>query len=358
MPSSTGHSQLTHVNVHGSARMVDVTAKPITARSATAVGSVQMSPTARDLLAAGDLAKGDALAVARIAGIAAAKRTPDLIPLCHPVAIGSVVVDVVPCAEGVRITATVATADRTGIEMEALTCVTVAALTVVDMVKAVDRNATIGETRVVAKSGGRSGDWTVDAAGCLAVTSQEEIPSDLPLAGRRALVVTVSDRRFAGVADDIAGPTAVDMLTALGATVSGVVVADGVEGPQQVVGRAVQEGIDVVITTGGTGIGPRDLTPEALEPLVARRLPGVEQAIRAAAGTPLGAMSRTVVGVCRATLVAALPGSPKAVAEGLGVLRPLWAHLCDQIAGGDHDPSAEHCDSPRPGQHAHSGERP
>ena len=151
--------RLTHVDETGAARMVDVTAKAVTARTATARGRVDVSAEVVALLRGEGVPKGDALAVARIAGIMATKRTPDLIPLCHPLAIRGVEVDLTVDDDGVRIEATVRTADRTGVEMEALTAVSVAALTVVDMVKAVDKLARITDIEVVAKSGGKSGDW-------------------------------------------------------------------------------------------------------------------------------------------------------------------------------------------------------
>lgn len=151
---------LTHLRADGTAHMVDVTAKPVTARSATARGRVLLSAAAVTALRGGTVPKGDALGVARVAGIQAAKRTPDLVPLAHPVAVHGVQVDLEVTDEGVDIEATVRTADRTGVEMEALTCVSVAALALVDMIKAVDRLATVTDVQVVAKSGGRSGDWT------------------------------------------------------------------------------------------------------------------------------------------------------------------------------------------------------
>ena len=142
--------------------MVDVSAKAVTVRQASAVGRVLCSPDVVALLRGEGMPKGDALAVARLAGIQAAKRTSDLLPLAHPVAVHGVVVELDVLDDGVQVRATVRTADRTGVEMEALTCVTVAALTMVDMVKAMDRNTTITDVRVTAKSGGRSGDWTRD----------------------------------------------------------------------------------------------------------------------------------------------------------------------------------------------------
>ena len=151
--------RLTHVRDDGSAHMVDVSAKEITAREASAAGRVLLSRNAIGALRDGNVPKGDALAVARIAGIQAVKRTPELIPLAHPVAVHGVVVDLDVADDGVDIRATVRTADRTGIEMEALTAVSIAALALIDMVKAVDKHARITDIRVTAKSGGRSGDW-------------------------------------------------------------------------------------------------------------------------------------------------------------------------------------------------------
>lgn len=152
-------SGLTHIDEDGSARMVDVTAKEVTARTARASGRVRVSPEAVRALRAGDVPKGDALAVARIAGIQGAKRTPELIPLCHPLAIHGVEVELTVADDAVEIVATVRTADRTGVEMEALTAVSTAALAVVDMIKAIDRGAVITDIQVDEKTGGRSGTW-------------------------------------------------------------------------------------------------------------------------------------------------------------------------------------------------------
>ena len=152
-------SHLTHVDETGAARMVDVSGKDVTARSATASGRVLVSAEVVGLLRGEGVPKGDALAVARIAGIQAAKQTPALVPLCHPLAISGVTVDLAVADDAVEITATVRTTDRTGVEMEALTAVAVAGLTVIDMVKAVDKGAVITDVRVEAKSGGRSGEW-------------------------------------------------------------------------------------------------------------------------------------------------------------------------------------------------------
>lgn len=151
--------RLTHLDDQGHARMVDVGDKAVTARVATAQARVRMGAEARALLVAG-APKGDVLAVARIAGIQAAKRTGELIPLCHPLPLDGVTVELYPDATGVHIVATVRCTARTGVEMEAFTAATVAALTVVDMLKAVDRSMVMDDVRLLAKSGGRSGTWS------------------------------------------------------------------------------------------------------------------------------------------------------------------------------------------------------
>jgi len=151
--------RLTHVDETGAARMVDVAAKDVTVRSATASGRLRTTPTVVALLRGEGVPKGDALGVARIAGIMGAKRTPDLVPLCHPIALHGVEVDLAVVDDGVSIRVTVRTADRTGVEMEALTAVAVAGLALIDMVKAVDKAATLTDVQVIAKEGGRSGSW-------------------------------------------------------------------------------------------------------------------------------------------------------------------------------------------------------
>ena len=155
----TQPGRLTHVDESGHARMVDVSAKDVTVREARASGRVLLSADAIAALRAGQVPKGDALAVARIAGIQAAKCTPDLVPLCHPIAIHAVTVDLQVGDHAVEISATVRTADRTGVEMEALTSVTVAALALIDMVKAIDPAAVISDVRVDEKTGGKTGPW-------------------------------------------------------------------------------------------------------------------------------------------------------------------------------------------------------
>lgn len=161
--TETGHGAgLTHLDTSGAARMVDVGAKAVTSRVAVAAGFIEMQPTTLELIVSGAAAKGDVLAAARIAGIMAAKRTSDLIPLCHPLAITHASVELTPVRDGrvgIEVTSTVATDGKTGVEMEALGAVSIAALTIYDMCKAVDRGMVIGDIRLLSKQGGASGTW-------------------------------------------------------------------------------------------------------------------------------------------------------------------------------------------------------
>jgi cyclic pyranopterin phosphate synthase len=157
--------RLTHFDDAGAARMVEVGGKPETARSAIARGTIAMAPATAAAITGGAIGKGDVLGVARLAGIGAAKRTADLIPLCHPLRLTGVDLDLAVTAAAVQITATVRAFDRSGVEMEALTAVAAAALTVYDMCKAIDRHMVISEILLVEKRGGKSGTWTRDGAG-------------------------------------------------------------------------------------------------------------------------------------------------------------------------------------------------
>jgi cyclic pyranopterin monophosphate synthase len=332
--SSPEQQHLTHVDEAGAARMVDVSGKDVTARTARASGRVRVAPRVVQLLRGEGVPKGDALATARIAGIAGAKRTPGLIPLCHPLALSGVTVDLTVADDAVEISATVRTTDRTGVEMEALTAVSVAALTVFDMVKAVDESARITDVRVEEKTGGKSGDWRREtSAAPAAVGAGQERP-----ARYRALAVTASNRAAAGVYADKGGPLLVEGLRAMGFAADGPrVVPDG-EPVAKALREAVAAEYDVVLTTGGTGVSPTDRTPEVTRALLDHEVPGIPEAIRDAgrAKVPTAALSRGVAGVAGRTLIVNLPGSSGGVRDGLAVLDRLLVHAVEQIHGGDH----------------------
>ncbi|MFD1719984.1 bifunctional molybdenum cofactor biosynthesis protein MoaC/MoaB [Amnibacterium endophyticum] len=323
-------SSLTHVDADGRARMVDVGGKDPTRREAVAAGRLVTTAEVVRLLQADGLPKADALATARIAGIAGAKRTSDLIPLCHPLPLDAVSVDLVPDGVAVRIEARATTTGRTGVEMEALTAVAVAGLTLHDMVKAVDPAATLTDVRLLEKTGGKRGHWTREDAG--------SPPPAARTGGGRVLVVSTG--AAAGTREDTTGPRIAAWLRGLGLeTPEATVTADAdVAGALR---AALADGPDVLITTGGTGASPTDGTPEATSAELDRALPGVAEALRARAGTPTAALGRGLAGVAAGTVVVNLPGSAGGVDDGLTVLADLLPHLLRQVRGTtDHEHGA------------------
>ena len=316
-----------HLDDEGVPRMVDVGDKPITARRAVAGAVVRMRPDvlATLLVAAGP--KGDALVTARLAGIGGAKRTSDLIPLCHPLPLDVVEVELTPdlAAGTVTIRAEARSTARTGVEMEALTAASVAALTLYDMAKALQRDIVIERIELLEKSGGRSGNYP---------------PAEAPSAEHEAVVVTCSNRSAAGEREDASGPALVAALRDAGFDVApeALVVADDEAKISALLARLADAGHRLIITTGGTGLTPTDVTPAATRRVIDREAPGLAELMRAAgmASTPMAALSRGVVGTRGKTLIANLPGSPKGASESLAALLPVLRHAIDQVAGGDH----------------------
>ena len=322
---------LTHLDADGRARMIDVGAKAPTQRVAVARGRLVTTPRVVALLRSDGLPKADALATARIAGIAGAKRTSDLIPLCHPLPLDSVTVDLAPEGDGVDIAARASTTGRTGVEMEALTAVAIAGLTLHDMVKAVDPAAMLTDVRLVEKTGGKRGHWTREGG--------ERAPTPHPL-GPGGTVLVVSTGAAAGTREDTTGRRIADWLTALGVpTGDPRIVADAEVA--QGMRDALAERPAVLLTTGGTGPSPTDATPEATAPLLDRPLPGIPEALRAGAGTPTAALGRGLAGLSQGTIVVNLPGSPGGVDDALRVLAELLPHLLEQVRGrADHEHGA------------------
>lgn len=317
-------ANLTHLDAAGRARMVDVGDKAATTRTATATGRLETRADVIDLVRGDTLPKADVLATARIAGIQGAKRTSELIPLCHPIALTSVTVDFALTATAIEITATAKTTGQTGVEMEALTAVAVAGLTLHDMVKAVDPAATLTAVRLDAKTGGRRGHWTRDGV----------IPPATPRTGT-AVVLVASTGGAAGTREDTTGPRIAAWLEGRGYTVETVtVVADAAIAES--LAAAVATAPAVILTTGGTGMSPTDQTPEATAALLDRELPGVAEAIRARGlpVTPKAALSRGLAGTANGTVIVNLPGSPGGVKDGIAVLDELLDHLVAQVAGG------------------------
>ena len=330
-------SELSHVDREGRARMVDVSAKAEPTRIAVAAGMLRTTAEVVALVRADGMPKADVLSTARLAGIGGAKKTSELIPLCHQLALSSVKVEFGFTEDAVTIEATAKTKGQTGVEMEALTAVAVAGLTLHDMVKAVDPAAVLTDVRLLTKEGGKHGHWVRPEDGAAVAPAPESAPAR-PRA-RTAVVLVASTGAAAGTRTDTTGPVLVDWLNTAGFTVRGPLVR-----PDAEIAAGLADALSTVpaliVTTGGTGASPSDATPEATLAVIDRELPGVAEAIRQAgtAKFPLAALSRGVAGLAGRTVIVNLPGSPGGVKDGIAVLAPILDHLLAQVAGGgDHD---------------------
>ena len=301
--------------------MRDITHKVNTLRTATAVATLRARADTISRIRDGNLPKGDALTVAKVAGIQAAKSTSDLIPYCHPIPIEFADVRFSFSDDAVEITATVKTIYKTGIEMEALTAASIAALTLYDMTKMIDDDVLIEQVKLLEKRGGKS-----------------DFPA-VPEVG--VAIITVSDSASAGKREDISGPIAAGVLTEQGATVreSKIVSDEPSEIEKAVRGFVDSPRISLVVLTGGTGAGPRDNTPEAVRKIFDKELPGVAEQMRRYGQdrTPFAMLSRSVCGIAGNSVVLCLPGSPKAVEEGLRAVLPHLLHVIAVLGGAGHD---------------------
>lgn len=312
---------LTHLDASGRAAMVDVSKKPVTQRTAVAEGRVHVGPLVAQAIREDSLKKGDLLQVARLAGIQAAKRTADLILLCHPLTITHVDVQADLEGEHVALQATVRTTGQTGVEMEAMTAVTVAALNVIDMGKALNPQMMIESVQVVEKRGGKSD------IGSVATQVDEKATAKFKVA-----LLTISDSRSAGTAEDLATPLLVEAVEAfLGAE---VIESQLVPDEQAMIAKQLRDWVQaeaaptLILTTGGTGIGPRDVTPEATTEVIERPHPGLLELVHARClpGKPHAFLSRAVAGVARGSLIINLPGSPRGAVDTLRLMSDVLPH--------------------------------
>ncbi len=324
----------------GSYFMADIRKKRPTRRRAVAVGEFYAGDELLARIMKRQLPKGDALMMAEMAGLQGVKLASALMPLCHPLSIELVRLRVLPVeARGaVRVYCEVATEARTGVEMEALAGVNAALLTLYDLSKPVQPALSFGNVRLLFKEGGKKGLW-LHPDGMSEQESAHYKPQSIArLDEVRAAVITLSDRASAGSYPDQSGPLLVDGLQALGAQVQSTILPDGVEPLRGHLRTLADNGVELILCTGGTGLGPRDDTPEALRSLGGREVPGLAELCRSDGRhhTALSWLSRMVAVQTDNCLIIALPGSPKAVSQNFAILAPILAHALAMIAGKDH----------------------
>lgn len=303
--------------------MRDVSAKYSTLRTARASATLLVSARTIRAIRSGNVPKSDPLGVARIAAIQAAKQTSVLIPYCHQVPLDVVDVDVALGRASLTVTTLVKAVWKTGVEMEALAAASAGALTLFDMLKPIDEEMEITSVKLLEKTGGKSG--------------LRRTPS-----GLTASVVVVSDSVSAGKGEDRSGRLLRERLSGLGLRVGAIrIVPDDRERITALLKElADRRKIDLIVTTGGTGAGPRDVTPEATAALVERRLPGVEEAFRSYGQDrlPTAMLSRGVAGLRGSALILNLPGAPRAAADGIHALFPSILHVFRMMRGEGHPP--------------------
>lgn len=316
-------------------KMIDVGRKRPTRRRAVACGTIFMNAKAFAALRDGTLPKGNVLALAEAAGIMGAKKTPDLIPMCHPLPLDQATIhcDLNAHECSVTVYAQAAAFAKTGVEMEAIAGVNAALLTIWDLTKGVDPNLKIGDVRLLVKTGGKSGTW-INPNG-IPHWLAEQLPSDECLKGKTAAVLVMSDRAARGEYADKSGNLLKELATAAGAHIAAYeVIADDEENiARSVLSLCKAHAPDILLASGGTGPGPRDVTPAALARVAERMLDGLGDLIRNESlhYTDTAWLSRATACMVGATLVIALPGSPKAVQECWDIISPFIGDALEKI---------------------------
>ncbi len=324
-------------------RMVDIGAKADTQRRAIASGRFFAKPETISRIRERSLPKGDVLALAEVAGIQGAKQTSQLLPLCHPLSLTSVRVWTQALGDRIEVFCEAKTTGKTGVEMEALCGVNAALLCIYDLTKGIDPVLSLGDVRLELKEGGKSGTWR-HPEGTGPTPTQQTL---LPLLDVTAAVITLSDRCYQKKADDLSGPLAADWLKSQGATLqsTSILPDDAVALQTELKNHIDRAQARVVITSGGTGVSRRDVTPEAVSALSkemgGKEITGVGELLRSSGAgfTKKSWLSRSCAFLIRGTLVICLPGSPKAVQQALGAVGDLIPHCLHVAEGGGHVPS-------------------
>lgn len=300
--------------------MKSVLHKIETLRYASAVSTIKASPEAITRLKANDLPKKDVLVVARVAGILAAKKTHELIPYCHPIFIDHVEIEYEVSENQIAVISTVQVIAKTGVEMEALTASSIAALTIYDMLKPVDKDMEIVSTKLLNKTGGKS-------------SFVEKIPKDLKVA-----VIVSSDSTAKGTRSDKSGRIIEERLKAQGLSPEYAVLPDDAAMIKAKMEELMKKGVKLILTTGGTGLGPRDVTVEATREVIDREIPGIMEAARSFGQrrTPYAMLSRGLAGQKGSTIIVNFPGSSRGVEESLDAIFPALLHAYKMMGGGGH----------------------
>ena len=312
-------SEFSHLDKKGNVKMVDVTDKITTVRIAKAEGVISMQPDTISAIQDDALPKGNVLTTAKIAGVQAAKKTAELIPMCHQLNLTFVDIEFEVMAGSIHIKSSVKTKEATGVEMEALTAVSAAALTIYDMCKAVDKTMLIGKIKLVDKKGGRS----------------DHAVSYRPAIG----IITLSDSVASGNNEDKSGQILAKGFAHASCNVDHKsIMQDGSDELVPTIKHWISDGVELIITTGGTGLGPRDLTIQTLEGVFDSKLPGVEQALHAFGRNKVktAILSRLTAGIINHAIIICLPGSPGAAKDALKVLIPTVFHSFHMIKGEKH----------------------
>lgn len=301
--------------------MVNITYKNSTHRIATAqaIVTVSMEKTIAAIKEK-KVPKGDIFEMSKAAGLLASKKTSDLIPDCHPIPIESASIKFEMADLDIRIVTEIQTIYKTGVEVEAMHAASVVALTIYDMLKPIDPCVSIREIKLLDKKGGKS-DYSSNGNGL------------------KAAVIVCSDSVSQGKKEDKAGKAIIKKLEALNIKISDyVIIPDETDIIQHAVTQYVYENNDLILLTGGTGLSPRDVTPEALSPLFDKQIPGIEEAIRAYGQkrTPYSMLSRSMAGLIGKTLVLGLPGSTRGAAESIDAVFPMILHIFDVMKGNQH----------------------
>jgi len=311
--------KFSHMDKKGAVKMVDVTDKNVSIRTARGEGKICLLPDTIAAITDDTLPKGNVLTAAKIAGIQAAKKTAELIPLCHQLNLSWVDLEFELGSDQIIIHSVVKTTEATGVEMEALTAVATAALTIYDTCKAVDKSMTISDIHLVEKKGGKSDQRTGFSP--------------------KTAVIILSQSVHAGKSEDTSGQILKEGLAKHGCQIdhSDVIPDDGPK-LKMVIEDLKSKGFELVVTSGGTGVGPHDVTIETIEPLLTQRLPGVEQALHSygQVKTSTAMLSRLLAGRIGDTFVICLPGSPGAAKDAITVLLPSFLHVFSMVLGQRH----------------------